>query len=358
MKKYTSLLILCGFLFSPSFYAKDVKIAFFFEHFNVRGSDVASYDYADCNETILGNISYIFFVKSTNFYSSQPASDFDYSSEIKFRNRFRERFYQRESFAEIEQLVATLGIDIMYFHASGQPPGIVSSICKNAIHAVFPPLEPYGDAYVAISAWLSNEYKDFNVPVVPLMVRVDETKDDLRTQLKIPSNAVVFGRHGGFATFDIQFVRDTVVKMAEQHRDWYFLFLNTERFCDLPNVIFLPASSDLVHKTKFINTCDAMLHAREQGETFGLACAEFSVCNKPVITYSGSSEKCHCAILGSKGFYYDNQDKLESQCNLIANHIATVRCGLWDAYSRDYNPHTVMLQFEKEFIIPLTRAMS
>lgn len=36
----------------------------------------------------------------------------------------------------------------------------------------------------------------------------------------------------------------------------------------------------------FIRTCDAMLHARMSGETFGLAIAEFSAHNRPVLTSS------------------------------------------------------------------------
>ena len=44
---------------------------------------------------------------------------------------------------------------------------------------------------------------------------------------------------------------------------------------------------DLNYKVKFINTCDAMIHARAMGETFGLAVAEFSKKNKPVIFVSG-----------------------------------------------------------------------
>ena len=41
-------------------------------------------------------------------------------------------------------------------------------------------------------------------------------------------------------------------------------------------------------KEAFYRTCDAMLHARRDGETFGLAVAEFSVRNKPVITKGAS----------------------------------------------------------------------
>ena len=50
---------------------------------------------------------------------------------------------------------------------------------------------------------------------------------------------------------------------------------------------FIPTVSDLDEKELFFQTCNAMLHARLSGETFGLAVAEFSVRNLPVITYPG-----------------------------------------------------------------------
>ena len=37
-------------------------------------------------------------------------------------------------------------------------------------------------------------------------------------------------------------------------------------------------------KSRFLYACDAMIHARADGETFGMAVAEFSVHNRPVLT--------------------------------------------------------------------------
>jgi glycosyltransferase involved in cell wall biosynthesis len=57
--------------------------------------------------------------------------------------------------------------------------------------------------------------------------------------------------------------------------------MNTHPFCEpRPNIIHLPASSDCDTKSRFIRSCDAMLHARYDGETFGLAVAEFSAHNR------------------------------------------------------------------------------
>ena len=62
---------------------------------------------------------------------------------------------------------------------------------------------------------------------------------------------------------------------------------------------------------KFVNASDCMIHARARGETFGLAIAEFSIRNKPIIAYSNPPEKAHLDILGKKCFVYNNKDDLK-----------------------------------------------
>ena len=64
--------------------------------------------------------------------------------------------------------------------------------------------------------------------------------------------------------------------------------MNTEVFYNHKNIIYLPKSLDKKNKSKFVSTCDAMIHARYDGETFGLAVAEFSSANKPIITFANS----------------------------------------------------------------------
>ena len=53
----------------------------------------------------------------------------------------------------------------------------------------------------------------------------------------------------------------------------------TDPFLGRPH---LPPTADVARLHAFIRSCDAMLHGRTGGETFGLACAEFSAFNRPV----------------------------------------------------------------------------
>ena len=241
-------------------------------------------------------------------------------------------------------------IEALYTIKSGEPDRRISKACKNIVHAVFS-LKPHGDAYAAISQWLSDTNPSLHVPVVPHMVRVDDTSETLRKELNIPPEAVVFGRHGGFTTFNLKFAQEAVLEIAKEHPDWYFVFLNTQPFGAAPNVIFLPGTADMVYKTKFINTCDAMIHARQDGETFGLACGEFSIKNKPVITWLGGSN-AHIAILGDKGFFYRDKQELISTILSCGNNIVDIRKSKWDMYSEQFCPKVVMEKFDKVFLQP------
>ena len=139
---------------------------------------------------------------------------------------------------------------------------------------------------------------------------------DLREELGIPKDALVFGRYGGEGTFDLKFVHKVIAQVARQNKNIYFLFMGTKPFVrknifrPYKNIIFLPANTDLNYKTKFINTCNAYLHARKQGESFGIAIGEFSIKNKPILTWGGSDENSHLDILGDKALIYNNTDDL------------------------------------------------
>jgi hypothetical protein len=49
-----------------------------------------------------------------------------------------------------------------------------------------------------------------------------------------------------------------------------------------------------------------MIHARQRGETFGLAVAEFACLGKPVITWDRSPESFHLEALGDGHLRYQD----------------------------------------------------
>ena len=106
-------------------------------------------------------------------------------------------------------------------------------------------------------------------------------------------------------------------------------------------------------KAKFFALCDAMLHARADGETFGMAVAEFSLRNKPVITYNGENIqgyiRAHVKILGDKALYYRDISSLRAIVDQLVKEGVPKRS--WNAYS-SYTAKRIMPKFERYLIEP------
>ena len=138
----------------------------------------------------------------------------------------------------------------------------------------------------------------------------------------------------------------------------YFVFMNTARFDDpngasdaLPNIIHLDASADEAYKSAFIRTCDEMLHARAAGETFGLAIAEFSAHNRPVLTSLGHTDggaaRFHIDTLGRCGMYYTDEESLVAL--ILSFDRGRAHEGAWNMY-RAFEPSRVMQSFKRIFL--------
>lgn len=318
-----------------------MNIAFHCNQLSLRGTEVAMYDYAHYNEKLLGNKSIVVAKNPMIWkYSDQQAID-------KFKNRFKVCFYDNVN--EIENILDENKIDIFYAQKSGAKDGVISTKRKTVIHAVFQNYEPHGDIYVFISEWLSNLYGRVH-NFLPYMVDLPDHNEDMREMLNIPKEAYVFGRHGGYETFDIPFVKSFIGNFVEERNDVYFLFMNTEKFIEHPRVIFLEATADLFKKTEFINTCTAMIHARYKGETFGLACGEFSLRNKPIITFTKSLDKAHQIILKEKVFGYSTPLQLSLIFRNIDNFFSKENLKKdWNQY-REFSPEKVMNKFKQLFL--------
>jgi glycosyltransferase involved in cell wall biosynthesis len=175
------------------------------------------------------------------------------------------------------------------------------------------------------------------------MVCVGKSTENLRKELNIPVDSIVYGRHGGSDTFDLQFVKESIVNVAAAQSNKYFLFMNTPRFCNLPNVIFLEGSTDMENKKKFINTCDVFLHGRRDGETFGLSIAEFAICLKPIMAWTQCTDDAHFQILGDKIIKYENKEHL---VKLLTDFVPSTYDMTGNGYLQ-YTPELVMNKFKE-----------
>lgn len=316
-----------------------MKIGFHTNSLSLRGTEIALYDYALHNQTLLGNESVIFFRK--NYPINQSVFD-------KFSKHFKLLSYEGQK--QLNQLIEQEKIDLTYFIKSGERDDVICESSPALIHAVFPtkPEEFHGDRYAFVSEWLSKEYSNNKIPSVSHMIKLPDYEGNLRSEIGIPMNATVLGCYGGGDSFNLNFAKQEVVKALEKRSDLYFLFMNIEPFANHERLIFLPGNSDLFFKVKFINTCDGMIHARGIGESFGLACGEFSIKGKPVITYAMSPQRSHIEILGDKAILYKGKKEL-AEIFLNFNQQFQYQKN-WDAYSQKFSPDEIMNQFNNVFI--------
>ena len=316
-----------------------MKIAFHDNSLSLRGTTVAIYDWAYWTRHYLSIDSIIMYP------STHPANSADVIK--KFKKEFSVFSYTEKS--EIDTILSKNQCDSFFAIKGGSPDGIVSTECKNLINAVSGHWQPnwiHGDVYAMGSKWLS-EITNYQIPYVPHMVYLPEVESDMREELGIPKDVLVIGRNGGWETFDLPFVKQAIQQVLSERSDIWFVFQFTEPFIEHERVIHLPGTSDMNTKVEFINTCDAMLHARYIGESFGLSCAEFSIRNKPIITYEKSPERNHIDTLDEKGIYYeDYSDILHILRNLDKKEINSLE---WNCY-QDYTPEKVCQKFKEVYL--------
>ncbi len=343
-----------------------MNILFHLESITERGGTLSRIPLMESNEKVLGNKSFVACSKN---------SIEDQEILCMIEKRFETCRYS--SGEELEEFLLKKKIDWIYCHVHGKKQDLPSKICPTFVHAVFTTKSPFGTIYAGISPWL-NYHNRTNFPVLPLIVsRFPGDISNLRGELNIPESATVFGGIGGRSSFNIPFAKKIVEDVAKNDSDIYFVFVNFKKFCNLPNVIFLPKCTDVNYKERFINTCDAMIHARGDGETFGMACAEFSIKNKPVITWKpgvfyyvlfgasyvlrntpikkwlpeslwgirplDSYAKAHLEFLGDKAITYTTQTDLKQ---ILTNFQEYMIYDDYDCYSDKFSETKVMRIFD------------
>ncbi len=311
------------------------KIAFHSNQLGIRGIEVSLYQYAKYNEEILGNKSVIMTFPNRDMGAYQ-----------KFADRFEVVIME---FSEYENYLKQNNFDYFYIQKMGINEGHFLESIKTIVHSVFRYNEPHGYKYVFISDWLAKDqgYSPTTHSLPYICEPLPIVKDNLRNSLNIPLDAKVFGVYAGREQFNIDFVREVIKDAVRKDPKMFFISMNIPEFDNHPNMKFLPSSYDLVEKSKFINTCDYMIHARSRGETFGLAISEFSLAGKPIITYGGSEEKAHIEMLGDYGIIYNNPEELRDIFENTQKYLK------YEDYSIPYlifSPENVMKRFNRLFL--------
>jgi glycosyltransferase involved in cell wall biosynthesis len=328
------------------------NIAYFVPELNERGTALATFDYAEFNKKFIPELSNAVIIYS-------PEKKRNALVESRFISNFGADNVISLSWDNVTPFL--LKHNVTYLYVLNPEKNIrtnhIPMITKLLLHFSFDQLNFPGrcDACAKISPVLRGD-----MPVVPHIVRQDRQSrygPNMRSELNISSNATVFCRYGGWKQFDALFVKETVRLLAGTDKDKYFVFVNTEPFSDTDprskeakHIIYLDAIIDLEEKSRFIRTCDAMLHARSRGESFGLAVAEFSAHNKPVITYDrgrAMTERHHINTLGTRGLTFKNSVEL---WNILQNfNRSETALREWNAYE-NYSPEKVCKIFREIFL--------
>jgi len=288
-----------------------MKIAFPASANSFYGTDISTFKLADALSKILG------FECKFLFVDGLPNQNYLRSLVYCFPHVSFEVNQVFDDPVRLKAYIDSNSFDHFYFQLGTQSiPDLYKPIGpKLLVHCVAQtePIEGMKFAYTA--KWLSDSITSGIAPFVPYIVELPNHELDLRPQLNIPDSSVVFGRIGGAYSWNIRFVDKEIGDYCRHNPKIYFVFVNTPRlmpYMNVPNAIFIgPIIHDENLKRAFINTCDAMIHARSEGETFGLACGEFVYCGKPVITYEHSPEKAHLEMLGDYALTYSSPDTLK-----------------------------------------------
>jgi len=321
-----------------------MKIAFHNNALQERGVTVSIYQYALHCKTILGLDPIIIYNLT---FDSLP------SVVKKFQDKFP--VYGYKDLNELYSLCEELNIDYFYAQKYGNKDGVLSPVGQNLIHSVFNRdlNEVHGDAYAFISEWMSQQ-TEYRVPFVPYMIDLPESNKNLRKQLGIPHDSIVVGRHGGYETFNIPFVVSTIKKVLDKRKDIWFLFLNTEKTIDHGRCIYLDKIIDEHEKVQFMNTCDAMLHARDYGETFGLSVLEFASLNKQIISYDNELLQTTHPLGGRNHFLYLKENCFkysdERQLGYLLMHLTRKNPFNTSYLKQMFSPESVMLKFKEVFL--------
>ena len=316
-------------------------VAFYIDEMNFRGVVNSTFQYSFYNQSILKNKSIIFYNRMNK------------SNKKEVINRFKKKFkvFSIKNFSEIENYLEKYKIKYIYTQKGGEKNSWVSKKIKTLVHFVYPQKnsEIHGYKYVCVSNWLNKQFSNNKLPVLPYIVELNKTNQNLRKKLNIKKNQIVIGCHGGESSFDLNFVKDTLIDITKKKNNIVFLFLNIDKFCNNSKIFFLKGTSNEKYKKSFLNTCDAMIYGRSLGESFGMSCGEFSILNKLIISYKFNRHRSHLDYLSSNRFIeYSSREKLfQILCNIKKNNK------ILSNSKNDYQkckPKKIMQMFKKVFL--------
>jgi glycosyltransferase involved in cell wall biosynthesis len=253
--------------------------------------------------------------------------------------------------------------DWAYFMKKGLNDGRFFSTIPTNIHSVFKYYQPHGDTYAYISQWLARSSSRLAIPLLPAKLKnripnpflnlewvpygVDlaQSTESLRSAWGIPVEARLILRYGGKSTFDIPWVLDEISWQLDNDKNTFFVGVNTDQFIDHPRALFLPAIISTTEKANMLASADLVLHARRQGESFGMVILEAMQAGKPILAWRGGWDRNHTQLLPDECLYR-NQHDLRRKLSTEQNSKTVAENFL---HSNLFRISSVMPQFKEVF---------
>lgn len=323
-----------------------MKIAFHSNQLGLRGTEVSLYNYAKYNEEILGNQSIIVSFEGGNFQALD-----------KFKSRFETVIMP---WSQYEQTLRKEKVDCLYMQKAGWNDGYYLNSIPTLVHSVFKNSQFHGHKFGFISDYLAKiqgySPEEYSVPY--LVDILNDSQYSLREKLHIDPKHLVFGYHGGCDQFSIKYVQKVIEVVLIMRSDIHFIFMNVNPWINHTRVHFLKGTYNLKEKASFIDACDAMIHARADGETFGMSIAEFAVKNKPVITQKylldPSYDYAHLDMLQETAITYYNNETLYNILTkweeVYKNKCIEIQNRFDKNYIKYSTPMYIMERFRKVFL--------
>jgi glycosyltransferase involved in cell wall biosynthesis len=184
--------------------------------------------------------------------------------------------------------------------------------------------------------------------VIPPALDIPDVDGDLREELGISENVIVFGMHqrpddGIFSDFLMSAFSESIAlgtypdEVCLVVLGGSSLYKKHAEELGLDNVIFLPATGDVVRIHKFLNTLDLYTHARKDGEQCSSSIIEALSHGLPIVSHNAPSMG-HSAQIYDAGFV----------CPDVKNYAACLS-GLRDVGGRQILSGFARRRYEEKF---------
>ncbi len=239
---------------------------------------------------------------------------------------------------DITKLVKTLNIDVLVTTSSGSAGYPHTSIRKTPIVFLNIFGQPNLQKNIATHVCISKEVAEKISPIVPqgkidfLPVpsegpdeNADQRGKELRKKIGIQEDALVFGRigrsdNGIYDPIALNAFREALKTRTDIH---YLVMsappkmIETVETEKIPNVHFLPPSSDEENIWAFHSAIDVLAHSRLDGESFGLNIAESMLSGNPIISHRSHIWNAHLEYLDESFARVSDKDDVSAYTKYI-----------------------------------------